>query len=80
MTARTPLHDLPWTRSASGNAFRTRYRGLHVSIWRRPQGGTLHFTISGTLPASVDTTSQAIALLWRKLFQHVASAGREAAS
>ena len=68
---RTPLHDLDWQRAASGRSIRTRYRGLHISIWRRPQGGPLHFTISGTLPAEITATREAMSALWDLLLQHV---------
>lgn len=73
-SASTPLHDLTWTRSASGRALRTRYKSLHVSLWRRPQGGPLSFTISGTLPAEITSTGAAIALLWDRLVRHLAKA------
>ncbi len=46
--ASTPLHALRWTQSASGLSIRTRYRGLHVSVWCRPQGGPYHFTLKAT--------------------------------
>jgi hypothetical protein len=73
---KTPLHDRDWTRSASGRALRTQYRSLHISIWRRPQGGPLQFTISGRMPERITTTTEAIALLWDRLVRHL---GREAA-
>jgi len=66
-TTRTPLHDLAWERSASGRSLRTRYKTLHISLWRRPQGGALNFTISGTLPAEITTVREAIGYLWTKL-------------
>ena len=53
------LSDLTWQRSASGLAIRTRYRGLHVSVWRRPQGGAYQVTVSGSLPATIVSTAQA---------------------
>ncbi len=65
------ISDLTWQRSASGLAIRTRYRGLHVSIWQRPQGGAYRFTLSGSLPATITTTSAAIAFLWTKLLCRV---------
>jgi len=67
----TPLHDLDWQRSASGNAIRTSFGPLHVSIWHRPQGGSYRFTISGALPASVSTTAEAIAFLWTRILCHI---------
>jgi hypothetical protein len=74
MTATTssPLHESQWSRSASGRALRTQYRSLHISIWRRPQGGPLEFTISGRMPERVTTTTEAIALLWDRLVRHLA--------
>ena len=74
-TPRTILHNQDWQCSASGNAIRTRYRRLHVSIWRRPQGGPLHFTVSGTFPPAVTGTREAIGYLWRRLLRHVAGEG-----
>jgi hypothetical protein len=69
----TPLHEVGWQRSASGCAIRTRYRGLHVSVWRPPQGGRLRFTISGGLPPAIATTSEAISFVWRTLLQYLPS-------
>ena len=71
MTDRTPLHDSEWTRSASGLAIRTTYRNLHVSIWRRPQGGPYRFTLSGALPPTVTSTGEAVGFLWRTVLQHL---------
>ncbi len=67
----TPLHAATWRRSASGLAVRAAWRGLHLSVWRRPQGGPYHFTISGAFPASVETTTAAIAYLWRRVLSRL---------
>lgn len=74
-TPRTPLHDVTWTRSASGRAVRARYRSLHVSVWRRPQGGALHFTVSGTFPPSITNAAEAIGYLWNRLLSRLAPPG-----
>jgi hypothetical protein len=75
-TDRTPLHDEHWTRSASGLAIRTRVRGLHLSIWRRPQGGPYRFTLSGALPAGITGTTEAVTFLWQNVVSRI---GRSAA-
>jgi hypothetical protein len=67
----TPLHLQPWRRSESGRSIRTSYGGLHVSIWRRPQVGPLRFTISGTFPADITSTREAMTALWDLMLQHV---------
>jgi hypothetical protein len=74
---RTRAHDLDWHRSASGLAIRTVWYGFHLSIWRRPQGGPYHFTVSGTLPASISTTGEAIGFVWDRLLSRI---GRGAAA
>ena len=68
----TPLHLLPWQRSAAGRSIRARYAGLHISLWRRTQGGPINFTIRGTLPAeSVTSTREAMAYVWERLLRHL---------
>ncbi len=69
--ADTPLDDLTWSRSASGLDIRTTYRGLHLSVWRRPQGGAYQFTISGSLPASMTTGAAAMTFVWQRVLRHI---------
>ena len=75
-TARTPLHDQPWQRSAKGYSVFTRWRGLHLSVYSRPNEQTLRFRLDGPLPARITSTSEAISFLWQNV---VSRFGRGAA-
>ncbi len=66
-TERTPLHDLTWARSAKGYSIFTRWRGMHLSVYQRPNEATYRFRIDGAFPVAVTSTHEAVASLWRGL-------------
>jgi hypothetical protein len=66
-TERTRLHDLAWTRSAKGYSIFTRWRGMHLSIYSRPNEETYRFRIDGAFPVAVTSTHEAVGFLWRRL-------------
>ena len=64
-TDHTPLHDLRWQRSKAGSSIFTRWKGLHLSVYRKPNQETLRFRLDGPLPARITTTTEAIGILWQ---------------
>ena len=68
---RTPLHDQHWQRSAKGHSVFTRWRGLHVSVYRRPNEDSYRFRLDGALPARLATTTEAIGFLWQTVVSRI---------
>ena len=66
--------QLQWVRSTSGSSIRTIIGGLHVSVWRKPNTGAIHFTVSGRLDGATDGKTGREAL-WRRVVRHL-PAGR----
>ena len=69
--------QLQWVRSTSGSSIRTSWAGLHLSVWRKPNTGAIHFTISGALPGATDGKTGREAL-WQRIARHL-PAGRSGA-
>ena len=73
---RTPLHDQHWQRSKAGSSLFTRWRGLHLSVYQKPNQETLRFRLDGPLPARITTTTEAIGFVWQTIVSRI---GRGAA-